>query len=121
MQAIRALFMLIVLTGVLAVAATASAPPVGPLPAGPVTQISVRHGELFAIALAKPAGAGQVWRVARAYNGKVVTEVSEGVQRGNIVTVYRALHSGKTTIVYAVTLGERTKALRARTFRVTVR
>lgn len=121
MQALKAFLVLVVVTGVAATAAVASAPPVGPLPSGPVAQIAVQHGELFAVALAKPRGAGQVWRVARAYNGKVVTEVSEGVQRGNIVVVYRALRPGKTSIVYAVTVGERTKALQARTFRVTVR
>ena len=120
MQALKPLLVLI-LAGVLATAATSSAPPVGPLPAGPVAQITVRHGELFAVALAKPRGAGQVWRVARAYNSKVVAEVSEGVQRGNVVVVYRALRAGKTSIVYAVTFGETTKALQARTFRVTVR
>lgn len=121
MQALRALLTPAVLAGVLAATATASAPPVGPLPAGPVTQITVQHGELFAIALAKPKGAGRVWRVARAYNGKVVNEVSEGVQQGNVVVVYRALRAGKASIVYAVTVGETTKALQARTFRVTVR
>ena len=120
MQALKPLLVLVV-TGVVAAAATASAPPVGPLPAGPVTQITVRHGELFAVALARPRRAGQVWRVARAYNSKVVTEVSEGVQRGNVVVVYRAQRAGKTSIVYAVTVGETTKALQARTFRVTVR
>ncbi|HEX5450491.1 MAG TPA: hypothetical protein VFW85_10600 [Gaiellaceae bacterium] len=121
MQALKALLTLVVLVGALTASATASAPPVGPLPPGPVTQITVHYGELFAIALAKPKGAGRVWRVARAYNGKVVNEVSEGVQRGNVVVVYRALRAGKAAIVYAVTIGERTKALQARTFRVTVR
>jgi hypothetical protein len=47
--------------------------------------------------------------------------VSEGEQRGNIVAAYRAVRPGKATIVYALTHGESTKALKARTFRVTVR
>ena len=99
--------------------ASASAPPVGPLPRGPVTAISVARGQLFSIALAKPAS-GRVWRIARPYDDTVVAEVSEGVQRGAIVVVYRAVHPGRTTIVYALTVGERTKALQARTFKVGV-
>ena len=106
---------------VFAVPANASAPPVGPLPAGPVTRISVQHGEYFAIALPPLHGGGQVWRIARHYDGRVVTEVSESVLRDNVVAVFRALRPGNATISYAVTVGERTKALKARVFRVTVR
>lgn len=119
MQALRAVLISSVAAGVIAVAATASAPPVGPLPRGPVAAISVQRGQLFAIALPKPS-AGRVWRIARAYNGKVVTEVSEGVQQGNIVIVFRAVHAGRTTITYALTRGETSKALQARTFKVGV-
>jgi hypothetical protein len=104
-----------------ALPARASAPPVGPLPEGPVTTIAVQRGELFGIALPRPKVKGQVWRIARRYDGRVVSEVSEGEQLGNIVGAYRALRPGKATIVYALTLGERTTALQARTFRVTVR
>ena len=100
--------------------AVASAPPVGPLPAGPTSTIAVKHGELFAIALPRTR-TGRVWRVARPYDGKVVAQVSEGVQRGNVVAVYRALRRGRTTIVYASTLGERTKAFAAQTFKIVVR
>jgi predicted secreted protein len=103
-----------------AMPAFASAPPVGPLPKGPVTTINVQRGELFGIALPRPTG-GNVWRIARHYDGRIVSEVSEGEQRGNIVGAYRALRPGKATIVYALTRGESTKALQARTFRVTVR
>lgn len=99
--------------------ATASAPPVGPLPRGPVTAINVQRGELFAVALPKPSR-GRVWRVARPYNATVVNQVSEGVQRGNIIVVYRALRPGRTTIAYALTLGETSKALQSRTFKVGV-
>jgi hypothetical protein len=105
----------------LALPAQASAPPVGPLPKGPVTTISVLHGQLFGIALPRPRGKGQVWRIARRYDGRVVSEVSEGEQLGNIVAAYRALRPGKATIVYAVTVGESTKPLQARYFAVTVR
>lgn len=101
--------------------AVASAPPVGPLPKGPVTTISVQRGQLFGIALPRPKGKGQVWRIARHYDGRIVAEVSEGEQLGNIVAAYRALRPGKATIVYALTLGESTKALQARYFKITVR
>ena len=106
---------------VFAVPASASAPPVGPLPPGPVTTIGVRHGEYFAIALPPLQGRGQVWRIARAYNSRVVTEVSEANLRRNVVVVFRALRPGKATISYAATVGERTKALKSRVFQVTIR
>jgi hypothetical protein len=101
--------------------ASASAPPVGPLPKGPIATIAVAHGEVFAVALPATGGGGRVWRIARQYDGRIVTEVSEGVQRGHVVAVYRALRPGRTKIVYALTLGERTKALKARTFAIVVR
>jgi predicted secreted protein len=116
----RRLLVVALLALAAAVPAIASAPPVGPLPKGPVTTISVQRGELFGIALPHPTG-GKVWRIARHYDGRIVSEVSEGEQRGNIVAAYRALRAGKATIVYALTRGESTKALQARTFRVTVR
>ena len=47
---------------VLAASAAASAPPVGPLPAGPTAKITTARGELFAVALpAQPSG--RVWRL----------------------------------------------------------
>ena len=116
---VRCLAAAAVVAAAIATAAIASAPPVGPLPRGPVAVIGVQRGELFAVALPKPAR-GRVWRVARAYDSSVVAEVSEGVQKGNIVVVYRALHAGRTTISYALTLGETPKALQARTFKVGV-
>jgi predicted secreted protein len=117
----RRLLVVALLALAAAVPATASAPPVGPLPKGPVTTISVQHGELFGIALPGGVTGGNVWRIARNYDGRIVSEVSEGEQRGNIVAAYRAVRAGKATIVYALTHGESTKALKARTFRVTVR
>jgi hypothetical protein len=117
----RAFLIAVVLAAVCASAANASAPPVGPLPKGPIATIAVTHGEVFAVALPATGGGGRVWRIARQYDGRMVTEVSEGVQRGHIVAVYRALRPGRTKIVYALTLGERTKALKARTFAIVVR
>jgi hypothetical protein len=102
-------------------AAQASSGPVGPLPKGPVTTISVVQGELISVALpSAPSSTGLVWRVARAYNGKVVSEVTEGDLGSSVVIVYKALGAGKTTIVYAQTKGETAKAYKAKTFVVSV-
>ena len=62
---------------VLAASAAGAAPPVGPLPRGPVSTIQTERGQLVAIALPHRAG-GKVWRIARAFDGKVVRQVSEG-------------------------------------------
>ena len=37
-----------------------------------------------------------------------------------IVLVYKALHAGKTDVIYALTKGETEKALKSQTFKVTV-
>jgi hypothetical protein len=104
---------------VLGVSARASAPPVGPLPAGPVTSIRVEHGRLFALVVPRPA-AGLTWRGARQSDATVARPLDEGELNGNIVFVYRAGRPGTTTVVYALTRGEGTKALKARFFAVTV-
>jgi alkylation response protein AidB-like acyl-CoA dehydrogenase len=102
-----------------AVSAPASAPPVGPLPKGPLTRIHVQHGLLFALVLPRPA-AGLTWRGARLSDATIARPLDEGELNGNIVFVYRAGHAGRTTVVYALTKGEGPKALKARSFEVTV-
>lgn len=99
--------------------ARATAPPVGPLPPGPVTAIQVQHGRLFALVLPRPA-AGLAWRGARQSDATVARPLDEGELNGNIVFVYRAGHAGKTTVVYALTKDETPKALKARYFKITV-
>jgi hypothetical protein len=107
--------------GVLAATALSSAPPVGPLPKGPVTTVKPSVGASFTVTLAKPGAAGRVWRVARAYDSEVVREVGEGTRsNGSIWVTYRAVGAGTTRVVYALTSGERTHAYAARTFRVVV-
>lgn len=103
----------------LATSAGASAPPVGPLPKGPVTSIQIVHGQLFALALPKPAS-GYAWRGAKNTNPKVAKPLYEGELNGSIVLVYKALTAGKTTIAYGLTKGETVRAYQSRTFRVTV-
>jgi hypothetical protein len=100
-------------------AARASAPPVGPLPKGPLTTIRVQHGLLFAIALPRP-GKGLTWRGARLIDATVARPLDEGELNGNIVFTYRAGRTGSTTVVYALTRGETRKALEARYFRIMV-
>jgi hypothetical protein len=102
-------------------AVQASAGPVGALPKGPVTTLSVPKGELIAVALpSAAASSGLVWRVARAYNGKVVNEVTEGNLGSNVVIVFKATGVGNTKIVYALTKGESAKAQKSKTYVVHV-
>jgi hypothetical protein len=102
-------------------AAQSSAGPVGAIPKGPVTTISVAKGELIAVALPSAAAStGLVWRVARPLNGKVVTEVTEGDLGKDVVIVFKAVGVGKATIVYALTKGEGPTAQKSKTFVVHV-
>jgi hypothetical protein len=117
----RALVGLLVVPALAAAAlsARASAPPVGPLPKGPVTVIHVQQGLLFAIALPRP-GSGLSWRGARSSDATIARPLDEGELNGNIVFTYRAGHTGTTTVVYALTRDESEKALQARYFKVVV-
>ena len=103
-----------------AAVARASAPPVGPLPVGYKATIATRAGELVAVALPHRPG-GRVWRIARAFDGKIVHEVTEADVGTNVVVVFKADTKGSTTLVFALTKGETAKALDSRTFAVTVR
>jgi hypothetical protein len=101
-------------------AAHASAPPVGPLPAGPTQHITTPKGQLVAFAL-PAAGSGRVWRVARGYDAGVLRQVSEANVGPNVVVVYRAAGRGTTTVVYGLTRGETRHAYASRRFTVTVK
>jgi hypothetical protein len=112
---------LIAFAAIAAPVAQSSAGPVGPLPKGPVTTISVQKGELISVALPSASdSSGLVWRVARAFNGKVVTEVREGDLGSTVVVVFEAVGPGNTKIVYALTKGESTTAQKAKTYAVHV-
>ena len=100
--------------------ARASAPPVGPLPPGPVSSVVTQKGQLVAVALPhRPAG--RVWRIARAFDGRVLRQVSEADAGANVVLVFKAAAHGTTTLVFALTRGETAKAFESRRFRVQVR
>ena len=104
-----------------AAAALASATPVGPLPNGPVSAVVARQNATFRVSLPKPAVAGRVWRIARPYRSSVVVGVREGETKDTIWLTFRAVGQGKTSLVFAMTRGERSHAYAARTFAVTVR
>ena len=104
---------------ILAAPATASAPPVGPLPAGPVQHITTQRGELVAIALPHPAN-GRVWRLARTVDPKILREVSEADVGSNVVVVFRSYRPGRVTVAYALTKGETAHAFAARRFAISV-
>jgi len=102
----------------LVVSVHATAPPVGPLPKGPVTSISTAKGSLVSIAL--PSRAGKSWRLARAVNSKVLVEVTEANVGSNVVVIYRATGRGSVKVRYALTRGETAKAYASSTFNVRV-
>jgi hypothetical protein len=106
--------------GALAGAAGADSPPVGPLPAGPVSTIQTKKGELIALAL-PVRSSGRVWRVARKYDSRVVGQVSEGDLGDAVVLVFKAVGKGTTTIALGLTRGETSKAYESRRFVVRVR
>jgi hypothetical protein len=109
-----------IVTLAIAAAAGATAPPVGPLPRGPVTTISAPKGSLVSVAL--PAGAnGRVWRQARPLDAKVLRQVSEADVGQSVVIVFKAVGRGSTKVVYGLTRGETRKAYAAATFVVKVR
>ena len=103
--------------------AHADSTPVGPLPAGPVQTITVKKGQLVALALPRPSrSSGLVWRVARAYDAEVVQQTEEAdVGDSSIVVVLKATGTGRTTVYFAQTRGDAgTQALKALRFKITV-
>jgi hypothetical protein len=98
----------------------ADSTPVGPLPKGPVSKTTTKPGQLVAVALPRAKqGSGLVWRVARAYDSRIVRQVSEGDLGPNVVLVYRVVGRGDTTLVFAQTRGESSsRALKSATYRV---
>lgn len=103
----------------LAFPAWSSAPPVGPLPAGPTTRIDVPRTQLFSLLLPRPP-AGFGWRGARPSDALVARPLDEAEVNGNIVFVYRAERVGETTVVYALTKDEQPQARAVRFFSIVV-
>jgi hypothetical protein len=104
----------------IAVAGTAAAPPVGPLPNGPTSTIQTQVGQLVAFALPHDKK-GRSWRVARSINSAVLVQVTESDVGPTVVLVFKAKGKGTANVSFALTLGERAKAYEARRFVVNVR
>ena len=85
-----------------AAAALAGSTPIGPLPAGPTSNIDVQHGELVAVAVPQRSS-GRIWRIARRFDPKVLRQVSEGNVGSLVVLVFRAGSAGRTTVSLALT------------------
>ena len=96
--------------------ALASAGPVGPLPNGPTTTVHLAVGKTYVVRLPQPRVAGRVWRIARAFNGKVVTETKEGETKQQVLVTFRAVDRGSTRVVFAITRAETAHAYAAHTF-----
>lgn len=118
----RSLCLLTALAAVLAAAgsAGASAPPVGPLPPGPLTRVETTTGSLVAVALPHRAH-GLVWRQATGFGSKVVHEVSEADVGKDVVVVFRADRAGVVTLRFGLTRGETTRARASLSYRIQVR
>jgi hypothetical protein len=90
---------------VLAAGAVADSTPVGRLPKGPVTTVVTPRGSLVAVALPHRRN-GNVWRLARRVDPRVLRQVSEADVGPNVVVVFRATGSGVARVVYALTRGD---------------
>lgn len=100
--------------------AVADSTPVGSLPAGAVTTITTKPGQLVAVALPHASSSsGLVWRIARRYDAAVVRQVSEADVGANVVLVFRVVGKGKTSLVFALTRGDASsKAVKSSTHRI---
>jgi hypothetical protein len=108
---------------VLAASSSADSTPVGPLPQGPIQTISVKKGQLVAVALPKAsASSGLVWRIARSYDAQVVQQAEEADVGQRTVVVFRATGTGRTSVIFAQTRGDSSaRAVKALRFRIQVR
>jgi hypothetical protein len=106
--------------GATAAVALSTAPPVGPLPKGPVKTAKLAPGGAYAVVLPKPSAAGRVWRVARAFDSAVVRQLDEATTAAGVRVRFRAVGPGTTSVVFALTRGETAHAYAARTFRFVV-
>ena len=74
--------------------ALADSTPIGPLPMGPVATITTHRGLFVAVALPHPADKGNVWRLARRVDSKILRQVSEADVGKNVVVVYQVTGKG---------------------------
>jgi hypothetical protein len=111
----------LLLGAVAATPALADSTPIGALPKGPVATVTTQRGLFVAIALPHPADKGNVWRLARRVDPKILRQVSEADVGRNVVVVYQVTGKGSASIVYALTRGDASsKALGTLTHKVNV-
>ena len=107
---------MVAVAAIWAAAALASAGPVGPLPNGPTTSVHLAVGKTYVARLPQPKAAGRVWRIARPFDGKIVSETREAETTKQVLITFRAVGKGSTSVVFALTRGETAHAYAARTF-----
>ena len=112
----RALLTLLTVAVIWAGAALASAGPVGPLPNGPTTGVRLAVGKTYTARLPQPKVPGRVWRIARPFDGKIVSETREAETKQQVLITFRAVGKGSTRVVFALTRGETAHAYAAHTF-----
>ena len=105
---------------VLVAGSRATAPPVGVLPKGPLTTITTPSQGYVAVALNR-GQSGLVWRLARAYDTRIVERTTETSLGDLSVWVFRTIRPGTATLRFALTNGVRPKAYQAATYRLVVR
>ena len=105
---------------VLVAGSHATGPPVGALPKGPLTTITTPSQGYVAIALNR-GQSGLVWRIARAYDTRIVQQVTETKLGDLTVWVFRTITPGTTTLRFALTNGVHSHAYQAATYRLVVR
>ena len=115
---LRALVVAAAAAAFLASSANAASTPVGPLPKGPTTTITVSKGSLVSIAL--PSRAGKSWRFAGRVVPAQLAQVGEADVGPSVVVVYRAKGSGVAVVRYGLTRGDTAKAYASATFRIRV-
>jgi hypothetical protein len=101
-----------------AVAASTDSTPVGPLPAGPSSTVATQRAELVAVALPRRSG-GRVWRIARAFDTRLLRQVGEADVGGAVVLTFKTTGKGTAVLRFGLTRGETARALESR--RVTIR
>lgn len=116
----RSLLLVLVCALTVAGVATATAPPVKNLPAGPVSTITTQRGQLVAFALPHRPN-GLVWRAATYPGVKVLKPLTEADVGNAVVLTYSAVGRGKVTLKFGLTRGETPKAYASRTYVVTVK
>jgi hypothetical protein len=116
----RLVVLLLAAAAVLVAGSRATGPPVGALPKGPLTTITTPSQGYVAIALNR-GQSGLVWRLARAYDTRIVDQTTQTRLGDLTVWVFRTITPGTATLRFALTNGAHPHAYQAATYRLVVR